>query len=68
MTKEDIIAKVNAIDGLAAWEDGNLVCIEKAGEKKQAVADAIEETPGFPRVLKWVRSDESAGLAWFTLA
>jgi len=61
------IGKVNEIPGLAAWMDDGYVCVEKSGEKKQAVADAIEEMPGFPRALKFVRSDESSNLAWYDI-
>ena len=61
------VTKVNAINGLSAWIEDGYVCVEKHGERKEAVADAIEATDGFPRALKFVKSDESANLAWFDI-
>ena len=61
------VRRVNAINGLSAWIEDGYVCVEKPGECKEAVADAIEATEGFPRALKFVKSDESANLAWFDI-
>ena len=61
------VAKVNALSGLSAWIDNGYVCVQKHGERKEAVADAIEATEGFPRALKFVRSDESSNLAWYDI-
>lgn len=61
------IGKVNEIPGLSAWIDDGYVCVQKHDEHRQAVADAIEEMPGFPRALKFVRSDESSNLAWYDI-
>jgi len=61
------VEEINAVAGLSAWtEDDGLIAVEKHGEKKEAVADAIEAMEGFPREeLEWVSSDEASNIAYF---
>lgn len=63
----DVIAQVNAIDGLIAYEDEGLLMIEKPREQKQTVADAILEVLPIDLAykLEWVKSDDATNTAWF---
>lgn len=63
----DVIAQVNAIDGLIAYKDEGLLMIEKPREQKQTVADAILEVLPIDLAykLEWVKSDDATNTAWF---
>ena len=63
----DVVARVNAIDGLIAYEDEGLLMIENPRERKQAVADAILEVLpiDIAHKLQWAKSDEATNTAWF---
>ena len=63
----EVIARVNAIDGLIAYEDEGLLMIEKPREQKQTVADAILEVLPIDLAykLEWVKSDDATNTAWF---
>jgi len=66
-TMADVAAQVGAIDGLTAREEDGLLRVEKPGERKQAVADAILEVLPIDLAykLKLARSDDAANAAWF---
>ena len=62
-----IIVKINTIDCLLAYEDMGMLAIEKMGEKKQEIGDAILEVLPIDLAykLEWVKSDEATNTAWF---
>lgn len=62
-----VIEGINKTTGLSAYEDEGLLAVEKTGEQKQAVADAILEVLPIDLAykLEWVKSDEATNTAWF---
>ena len=66
---KDVIREINHVPTLIAYgDDDGLIAVEYNGpnRNKEAVADMIEATEGFPfRKVSWVKSDESNNTAYF---
>lgn len=62
----EIIAAINKIPILVAWEEDGMIAVEFQGKSRQAVADDIEAVEGFPYdKVDYVTSDESVSIAWY---